>query len=134
MSDPIKAHLKGYAATLAALDLIRRGVAPDEAAARLLIDLAGKADCLESFTDKELRKLSNKLNWSAQTLIRAAHATHSVFTEALEDIGAIPPVADSRAPTSKPMTSERREYMKHFMRAKRAREAAERKANATAAA
>jgi hypothetical protein len=134
MSDPIKAHLKGYAATLAALDLIRRGVAPDEAAARLLIELAGKDDCLESFTDKEFRQLSNKLNHSAQNLIRSAHATHGAFTEALEDIGAIPPVADSRAPTSKPMTPERKEYMKHFMRAKRAKERAERKANATAAA
>jgi hypothetical protein len=125
--DTIKRHLQGYAATLSALDLIRKGVAPAEAAERLLIQLAGKG-CLGSFTDKEFRKLSNKLNWAAQNLIRSAHATHGVFTEALEDNGVMPPVA-TRAATSE-TTPERRAYMRDLMRRKRAKEAAERKAAA----
>ena len=123
--DAIKRHLQGYAATLSALDLIRKGVAPAEAAERLLIQLAGKG-CLGSFTDKEFRKLSNKLNWAAQNLIRSAHATHSVFTEALEGSGVIQPASRTPSKTS----PERREYMRDLMRRKRAKEAAERKAAA----
>jgi hypothetical protein len=124
--DAIKRHLQGYAATLSALDLIRKGVAPAEAAERLLLALAGKDDCLQSFTDKEFRKLSNKLNWAAQNLIRSAHATHSVFTEALEGSGVIQPASRTPSKTS----PERREYMRDLMRRKRAKEAAERKAAA----
>jgi hypothetical protein len=118
--DAIKRHLQGYAATLAALDLIRKGVAPAEAAARLLIELSGKDDCLESFADKELRQLANKLNRAAQNLIRAAHATHSAFAEALEVNGVIQPASRTPSKTS----PERREYMKHLMRRKRAAERA----------
>jgi hypothetical protein len=129
MIDPIKQHLRGYAATLSALDLIRKGVAPDEATARLLLELAGK-DCAQCFTDKEFRRLSNKLNWSAQTLIRSAHATHGVFTEALEGAGVIPPVANSRGLSK--MTPERRAYQRDLMRRRRAKERAERKATAPA--
>jgi hypothetical protein len=117
MIDPIKQHLRGYAATLSALDLIRKGVAPDEATARLLIDLAGK-NCLDVFTHKEIRSLSNKLNYAAQNLAKAAHA---VFAEALEVNGVIEPA--SRTP-NKTSLERRREYMKHFMRNKRAAERA----------
>jgi hypothetical protein len=120
MIDPIKQHLRGYAATLSALDLIRKGVAPDEATARLLIDLAGK-DCLDVFTDKEIRSLSNKLNHAAQNLAKAAHAAHTVFAEALAVNGVLQPA--SRTPT-KTSLERRREYMKHFMRNKRAAERA----------
>jgi hypothetical protein len=125
MDNTIKRHLQGCAQTLEALDLIRKGVAPAEAASRLLLALAGK-DCLGSFTDREFRQLSNKLNWSAQNLIRAAHETHSIFTHALEGAGVIAPVANSRAATGK-TTPERRAYMRDLMRRKRA---AERKASA----
>jgi hypothetical protein len=126
MSDPIKAHLQGYAATLSALDLIRKGVAPDEATARLLIDLAGK-DCLDVFTDKEIRSLGNKLSHAAQNLAKAAHAAHAVFAEALEVNGVLQPA--SRTP-NKTSLERRREYMKVFMRNKRAAD----RANATAPA
>jgi hypothetical protein len=128
MIDPIKQHLRGYAATLSALDLIRRGAAPAEAAARLLIELSGNDDCLESFADKELRQLANKLNRAAQNLIRCAHATHSIFSDALEDVGAITTAARTPSKTS----PERREYMKSLMRRRRAAERAERNAAAPA--
>jgi len=125
MSD-IQKHLKGFATTLAALDLIRRGVSPDEATQRLLIDLAGK-DCTGDFTDKELRQLANRLNHAAQNMIKAAHAVHGAFAEALEVNGVIEPAA------RKPKTN-RNEYMRTFMANKRAKERAERNANATAPA
>jgi hypothetical protein len=112
---------------VSALDLIRKGVAPDEATARLLLQLAG-TDCLDVFTDKEIRSLGNKLNHAAQNLAKAAHAVHAVFAEALEVNGVIEPA--SRTP-NKTSLERRREYMKHFMRNKRA---AERKANDAAPA
>jgi hypothetical protein len=128
MSDQIKAHLQGYAATLSALDLIRRGVAPDEATTRLLIDLAGK-DCLDVFADKEIRSLSNKLNHAAQNLAKAAHAAHAVFAEALELNGVIEPA--SRAPTNT-SAERRRVYQRDLMRRRRAKARAEREATAAA--
>jgi hypothetical protein len=82
--DSIKKHLNGFAAALAALDLIRRGVDPAEATSRLLTDLAGK-DCLAAFSDKELRSLANKMSHAAQNMAKAVHATHAVFGEALEN-------------------------------------------------
>jgi hypothetical protein len=121
--DAIERHLQGYAQTVEALELIRRGVAPAEATARLLIALAGK-DCTGSFTDREFRKLSTKLNSAAQNLIRCAHGTHGQFVEALGQTGAIAPVAKSRGAYK--TSAHRREYMKNLMRKKRARERAER--------
>jgi hypothetical protein len=124
MSD-IQKHLKGFAATLAALDLIRRGVAPSEAAEQLLVELAG-TDCLAAFGDKELRSLANKMSHAAQNMAKVVHAVHGVFAEALEVNGVIEPA--SRTPKT-----NRNEYMRTFMRNKRAKERAER-ANATAPA
>jgi hypothetical protein len=124
--DPIKKHLNGFAATLAALDLIRRGVAPSEAAEQLLVELAG-TDCLAAFGDKELRSLANKMSRAAQNMAKVVHAVHGVFAEALEVNGVLQPA--SRTP-NKTSLERRREYMKHFMRNKRAAD----RANATAPA
>jgi hypothetical protein len=128
--DSIKKHLNGFAAALAALDLIRRGVDPAEATSRLLTDLAGK-DCLAAFSDKELRSLANKMSHAAQNMAKAVHATHAVFGEALENGDVIQPAP--RTPSTKKNTPERNAYQRDLMRKRRAKERAERNA-ATAAA
>jgi hypothetical protein len=93
MSDPIQQHLKGYAASLAAMDLIRKGTPPGEAASRLLVALGGDS-ALRYYSDKQIKKLSNKLNWSAQAVIRSCHSVQCAFTDSLRQVGVLEPLPD----------------------------------------